>query len=135
MKGRVSYADTADFFEVNPYRWFASSSDNLLSYINTVGAFTGQLGIQNVSGGTTRRATAEVFTPGLNTPFNLAARYTSSTTRGALDGSVVATQVGVALPDLTGQDLTIAYDFMGCIEEVRIWAVDIGDTGIAEATT
>jgi len=54
----------------------------------------------------------------------------------AVDGTALTEDTTpVALPDLSSTDLEIGYDFMGTIKTLRIWADDIGDTGIAEAST
>jgi hypothetical protein len=40
-----------------------------------------------------------------------------------------------ALPDLSATNLELGYDYMGTIGKFRMWDDDLGDTGIAEAST
>jgi len=39
------------------------------------------------------------------------------------------------LPDLSTTDLNLAYDYMGTIKTFRMWADDLGDSGIEEASS
>ena len=48
---------------------------------------------------------------------------------------MTANTTPVALPDLSGTNLQIAYDFMGTIGTFRQFAGDIGDDGLEEATS
>jgi hypothetical protein len=88
------------------------------------------------AGGVVDTVTGGSFTSGINTPFNLASRHGSTFVNGAIDGTALtANTTPVSLPDLENTDLQIAQTFMGHVHLVRVWAVDIGDTGIGVAST
>lgn len=112
-------------------RWYADASNYVTQEIGTTD-FT----FEQAASGTVDSVTGGSITSGVNVPFNIASRHGSTFINGAVGGTALtADTTPVALPDLSGTGLSVGHDFMGCIEEVRIWAVDIGDTGIAEATT
>ena len=73
---------------------------------------------------------------GINVPFNIASRHGSTFINGAVDGTALtANTTPTALPDLSATNLQLGYDFMGTIDEFRMWGgMDIGDTTIAQAT-
>lgn len=74
---------------------------------------------------------------GINVPFNIASRHGSTFINGAVDGTALtANTTPTALPDLSATNLQLGYDFMGTIDEFRMWgSMDIGDTTIASATS
>ena len=54
---------------------------------------------------------------------------------GAVDGvALTANTTPTALPDLSATDLQLGYDYMGTVKTLRMWAQDIGDAGLVEAT-
>lgn len=76
------------------------------------------------------------YTSGINVPFNIASRHGSTFINGAVDGTALtADTTPTALPDLSATTFDLAPTFNGFIKEFRVWADDIGDTGIAEAST
>ena len=76
------------------------------------------------------------FTTGVNVPFNIASRHGSAFVNGAVDGmALTENTTPVALPDLSTTDLQLGFDFTGTIKTFRMWADDIGDVGIAEASS
>ena len=75
------------------------------------------------------------YSPGINVPFNIASRHGSTFINGAVDGTALtANTTPTALPDLSSTNLSLAYDFMGNIGKLRMWADDLADAGIAEAS-
>ena len=76
------------------------------------------------------------YSPGINVPFNIASRHGSTFINGAVDGTALTEDTTpTALPDLSATDLQLGYDFMGTIDEFRMWGgMDIGNTTIASAT-
>jgi len=75
------------------------------------------------------------FTSGINVPFNIASRHGSTFLNGAVDGTALTADLTpVALPDLSATDMQVAPTFMGTIKQLRVWAADITDTGIAGAS-
>ena len=76
------------------------------------------------------------YSPGILQPFNIASRHGSTFINGAVDGTALTeNDTPTALPDLSAIDLNLGYDYMGTIKTFRVWAADLGDTGIAEAST
>jgi hypothetical protein len=53
----------------------------------------------------------------------------------AQDGTALtANTTPTSLPDLSATNLTLGFDYNGTIRTFRIWAQDIGDAGLVEAT-
>ena len=89
-----------------------------------------------VSGSETIVGSITAYSPDINVPFSWASRNGSTFFNGAVDGTALTADLTpTALPDLSATDFDIGYKFMGNIGKVRVWADDIGDTGIAEAST
>ena len=87
---------------------------------------TGVALMQNVSG---------LMLPGVLVPYNIASRHGSTFLNGAVDGvALTANTTPTALPDLSATDFNLGYDYMGTISMLRVWADDLADVGIAEAT-
>jgi hypothetical protein len=138
MEGLVTYADTGDNDEVDFIRWSADSSNRILHFLQTTSTDVGQVIFrQDVSGiQDFVESATDTYSPGILVPFNIASRHGSTFINGAVDGTALtADTTPVALPDLSATDLDLGYDFMGTIKTFRIWAADIGDTGIAEASS
>jgi hypothetical protein len=75
------------------------------------------------------------YTPGVLVPYNIASRHGSTFINGAVDGvALTADTTPVALPDLSATDFNLGFDYMGTISMLRVWADDLADVGIAEAT-
>lgn len=132
MQGEMTYADTGT---VNFVNW-SLDGNNLI-----------QTALQDaIPRLRFRQAVAAVFddvlqappqySPDINVPFNIASRHGSTFINGAVDGTALtADTTPVALPDLSATDLQLGYDYMGTISLFRIWADDLGDAGIAEASS
>ena len=79
--------------------------------------------------------TTQPYSPGINVPFNIASRHGSTFINGAIDGTALtADTTPTALPDLSATALQVGYDHMGNIGMLRVWADDLGDSGIATAS-
>ena len=136
IKGRISYADTGVVEEAVFTRWYFGPGHYLVNRLRTLGALTGTIQtIHMYSGVADFVEGSDDYSPGVNVPFNIASRHNSGALNNASNG-LAATEdnTPAGISDLSATDLVVAYDFMGCIEEVRVWSVDIGDAGIAEAT-
>lgn len=136
MDGRITYADDDVTSQARFYRWASSSSDRIQNrlYTNTG---TGGVNVYQsaTNGGSASSAFDNVYTPGINVPFNVASRHGSTFVNGAVDGTTMtANTTPTALPDLSSTNLQIAYDFMGTIGQFRQFAGDVGDAGLEEAT-
>ena len=107
-------------------------ADNLISITSGASdfSFTQEAAtvVDTVSGGS--------YTSGVNVPFSIASRHGSTFINGAVDGTALTENTTpVALPDLSTTDLNLGYDFMGTIKTFRMWADDISDVGIEEASS
>jgi len=135
----VTYADTSQVYEVFPLRWNADASNFIWWRINTSGANTGSAGFVQNEGGTVDAVNGVFndYSPGLNVPFNLAARHGSTFINGAIDGAArTENTTPTALADLSGTDMQVPYTpYNGTLRKFRMWDTDLGDTGIEEATS
>jgi hypothetical protein len=139
MDGRMTYADDTSTTQASLFRWLNSTTgDYIINRIDTsVGTDTGRFYTIQYDAPTTDLVgtAANYFSPDVLVPFNIASRHGSTFINGAVDGvALTANTTPVALPDLSATDLQLGYDFMGTIRTFRMWADDLGDTGIAEAT-
>jgi hypothetical protein len=72
---------------------------------------------------------------GVNVPLNVASRHGSTFINGANDSTALtADTTPTAIADLSAANFKLGQDFMGTIEQLVVWPVDIGDTGIEEAS-
>ena len=137
IDGRMTYADQDEFSAHQFMRWRASGSDNIASAGGTNTGDGLRVLFQQVAGGVNDTIpTGVVYNEGILVPFNLSSRHGSTFINGATDGTALtADTTPVALPDLSTTNLELGYDFMGTIAQFRMWDEDLGDTGIAEAST
>jgi len=138
MDGRVTYADTAASTEVEFTKWEEDANNRIYTYLISSGATTGQLVFLQRESGTIdfEASSGTAYSPGILVPFNIASRHGSTFINGAVDGvALTEDTTPVALPDLSTTDLELGYAFMGTIKTFRMWAEDIGDTGLEEATS
>jgi len=139
IDGKTTYADTNASSEVRPYRWFLDVNNNILADISTSGSRTGQATFkqtQTSSGSDQVSGTTTSFSPDVNVPFNLAARYGSTFINGAHGGTLLtANTTPTALPALSTTDLNLGQIFMGTIGQFRMWDEDLTDAGITAAST
>jgi len=140
MDGRMTYADEDQTTEFEIISWLADSSNSIRLRLTTGGALPASTGdidfVQRANGVSDRVVSmSNLLSPGVLVPFNIASRHGSTFINGAVDGvALTEDTTPVALPDLSTTDLQLGYDFMGTIKKFRMWADDIGDTGIEEAT-
>lgn len=138
MDGLVTYADEDSFNTSIMFQWQQNTSNKIQLAIDTNGASTGEL---NFLTGATTSSVAKAFvtpdlTPGVLVPFISAGRVGSNFVQVALNGTAgTALATPVALPDLSATDLKLGFDYMGTIRTFRVWANDIGDAGIEEASS
>jgi hypothetical protein len=137
MEGTMTYAD-GDAIDVKFIQWREAITDRIDINLQTVGADTGEVHFIQEENGVRERllSSGDAYTPGINVPFFIASRHGATFTNGAVDGTALtADTTPTALPDLSSTDLDIAPDFMGTIKSLRIWADDLGDSGIEEASS
>jgi hypothetical protein len=140
ISGRMNYSDGGggNGDTIVPVYWYLNSTNRITSAISTITTRTGQVTFTQVASGTNDniQGSQTSYAGGLNVPFNLASRHGSTFINGAIDGTLLTVDTTpVAFPDLENTDLQIAQTFMGHVHLVRVWAVDIGNTGIEVAST
>lgn len=139
MKGRKTYADNNDAFEVRLYQWQSDASNYIDALNQTDGIDTGAIRWRQAEAGTVDNVNNEggaEYSPGVNVPFAIASRHGSTFINGAVDGTALTEDTTpTALPDLSATDLDLGNDFMGFIESFVMWGEDIADAGIEAAST
>jgi len=139
MEGTMTYADTGSASEKTLMRWYSEFNRNITWWLRTDGADTGEIQFfqrDPISGADTVLTSNNPYAPDINVPFNIASRHGSTFINGAVDGTALtANTTPTALPDLSATNFQLGHDYMGTIGKLRVWADDIGDTGIAEAST
>jgi hypothetical protein len=144
MEGTMTYADTGESVSSTPKTGtvnFYSMSSDVNNYITGIlDTEATNLGVvrflQEVNSVADLSSSSEVYSPSVNVPFNIASRHGSTFINGAVDGTALTENTTpVALPDLSTTDLQLGYDFMGTIKTFRVWADDISDVGIEEASS
>lgn len=145
MEGLMTYADTGVAVTaalgsgaVSFVYHAVNDSNGLDIAMDTQGGETGEINFRQRASGVTDviRSSTTTYSPGINVPFNIASRHGSTFINGAVDGTALtADTTPTALPDLSATTFDLAPTFNGFIKEFRVWADDIGDTGIAEAST
>lgn len=145
MEGLMTYADTGVAVTaalgsgaVSFVYHAVNDSNGLDIAMDTQSGETGEINFRQRASGVTDviRSSTTTYSPGINVPFNIASRHGSTFINGAVDGSaLIADTTPTALPDLSAATFDLAPTFNGFIKEFRVWADDIGDSGIAEAST
>ena len=137
MEGRITFADEDEFTAHQFVRWREDTNNFIAIQLGTNTGNGGRYLVQQRDGGTNDSvASGIVFTTGANVSFNIASRHGSTFVNGAVSGTALtADTTPTALPDLSGTDLEIAFDFMGTIRQFVQYDADIGDTGLEEATS
>jgi hypothetical protein len=137
MKGLVTYVDSNSASEKTFLRWYADASNYILWFLYTNGGTGGPYTIQRTAAVTDLvLGNGSSISPGVNSPFNVAARHTSGAINVAINGtSATANTTPTALVDLSSTSLELGQNFGGFISEFRMWGTDIGDSGIAEVST
>ena len=146
MEGTMTYADrdlgrnttSSGAGELTWYTWALGVVDFIYGGVLTVSSRTGQpIFAQRTSDSVFDEVTGSftAYSPGINVPFNISSRHGSTFLNGAVDGvALTEDTTPVALPDLSATDMDIGSDFMGTIKLFRVWADDLTDAGIEEAT-
>jgi hypothetical protein len=134
MQGEMTYADGGNVSEVAPYLWI-NGNDFIWPQVYTITDPDRFRFLQSANSVVDFVQVVGPYAPGVNVPFNIASRHGSTFINGAVDGqAMTADLTPTALPDLSATDLQLGYDFMGTISLFRVWADDLTDAGIAEAS-
>ena len=136
MDGRVTYADENAFNTASFFDWRLDTNNRLQIRLDT-DAGTGQVEFVQFAGGVFDGVISDgsVISPDVFEPFNIASRHGSTFINGAVDGTALtANTTPTALADLSASSMTLANKYNGTIRTFRLWANDIGDAGLVEAT-
>jgi hypothetical protein len=136
MDGRVTFSDENAVDTARPIRWLLDGSNYIFTRLDT-DAGTGEFEFFQAAAGVVDNVVSggSVVAAGVFVPFNIASRHGSTFINGAVDGTALtANTTPVALPDLSATNLQLGFDYNGTIRTFRIWAQDIGDAGLVEAT-
>lgn len=126
----MTYADNNAVGEVIFTRWDLDSSNRIRQQVTTFGAGDGQAYFLQTESGTSDSTQGGDFDPGINVPFNIASRHTSSDLNGAVDGTALTANTTVtALPDLSATDFEIAPTGVINIKSLRV----LGGYGATDA--
>ena len=130
MDGEVTHQNATsntDFFV-----WEADADNRITTLLdNTLPQFGNVTLIQEASNtADVVRSGDDAYAPGINVPFNIASRHTSSDLNGAVDGTALTANTTVtALPDLSATDFQIAPTGVVNIKSLRI----LGGYGATDA--
>lgn len=133
----MTYADTGIYEEFIFNEWYRDSNNEISFRVDTFGAVTGRLIARyRVSGSDIYPNIANEFSPDVGIPYNVAYRATSTSVQLASGGTTSGVTSVTGLPDIENGTLYLGHSrYMGTIRTFRIWADDIGDAGLVEATT
>jgi len=139
IDGKMTYADTSNINEVQPYNWQLNGSNYIIARVGTTGFRTGQpsfLQSQTTSGNDFVNGASATYSPDVNVSFNFASRHGDTFINGSVDGTLLtANTTPTILPDLSSTILRLGSTFMGTIGQFRMWDEDLTDAGITEAST
>lgn len=137
MAGRMTYADTGA--DEATFVYWRNGNNWIFQILRASGTYVGAVHFSQYDTVNQDAVTESVpgsFSPGVLVPYNIASRHGSTFINGAVDGTALTADLTpAALPDLSATDLNLGYDYMGTISEFRIWAADIADTGLVDATS
>jgi len=137
VKMLMTYADEGTAAQMRLFRWRTDASNNISHEIDTNAADTGEVNIDQIGGGTStiKNATGQ-YSPGINVQYSVASRHLPLVINVAKDGTAETESVRTGtIPDLSATEALLGHTLNGFLQEVIIWGADIGDTGIAEAST
>jgi len=137
MSGTTTYVDEDSLGQQTFFQWKEDNDTQIRANLGTNSTNTGVVRFRQEAAGVIDDVTSSnVYTPGINVPFNIASRHGSTFINGAVDGTALTINTTpTSLPDLSSTDMDIAPTFMGTIDLFRMWKVDITDAGIADAST
>jgi len=140
MDGKMNYADRGLTREVQFVEWLADSNNGIEQFACSSTGFFPNGAVtffQEAAATASLKVTPAATLPfGANVPFNISSRHGSTFINGAVGGTALtADTTPTALPNLSSTNLNLGQAFMGTIGEFRMWSDDLGDAGIAEAST
>ncbi len=137
IEGYMTYEDEDAFATVIPFVWSEDTGNRIRAELSTNTASTGQMFFVSKADGVQAAAatSADDKAPGVDVPFRYAFRHTAISIQGASDGATTSVSPLSALPDLIARSADVASTGNMTVTRLRIWAEDIEDAGLVEATT
>ena len=147
MDGKMTYADNdlfpntlGIFGDVGFLDWRNPTFDFISAGINTGASRLGEYDVyqrSTTSGVQVTQGATSDYSPDINVPFHIASIHSSTFIKGATEGTLTTSlfPTNQGLPDLSSTDLNLGHIFMGTIGKFRVWDEDLGDTGIATASS
>jgi len=143
MRGEVSYGDSDSAignYGGNPqlYLWLVDANNYVNAGVDTFSTRTGRVEFSQGAAGVHDEGRFDAaLSPAQNAPFSIAARHGSTFINGAVDGTALtADTTPTALADLSATNFYVgAINFNGTIEAIRVFAGDVGDTGLEDLTS
>lgn len=132
LSGLETYADEGTVGQVTLFNWEADANNKITVTLDTDGVETGEITLTVVSGGTTWSVAADYLSPGINQPFNIAWRVTSSDINIAVGGAAQTAVSTTSIPDLSSA--TAAFEGMGVRSLFRQGTGNLPDAGLEEAS-
>ncbi|KHQ51083.1 hypothetical protein [Mameliella alba] len=136
MDGYMTYADNDSGNEVRFMQIGTGADPTLTLYLSTFGARTGDVDSQQV-GSTLWSVNGPdtSYSPGVDVPFDIAARYTDSALNIAIDGTAETEVATTEFPSpLQESDMQIATAGVLNIKTITVSYEDWGDAGLEEIT-
>ena len=137
MDGTITYADEGVINTASLAEWRLDTNNRLQIRLDT-DAGTGQFEFIQIGGGVVDAvaSSGDIIAPDVFVPFNISSRHGTTFLNGAVDGTALTADLTpTSLPDLSATDFRITPKFNGNVGKLVVWSDDIGDVGIAEATT
>lgn len=137
MSGALNYNDNNSGLEFDFFTWIASANERVRCYLDTNTGGTGGVVFAQTDNGVVDAVLSgsDALAPGINVPFFVAMRSSSTVLNGALDGtSFTEDTTPTGYPAIQAADIRIA-PFGSCnVETFRLWNVDIENAGIEDAS-
>jgi hypothetical protein len=136
LEGYMTYEDEDAFATVIPFVWSQDTGNRIRAELSTNTTSTGQMFFVSKADGVQAAAatSGDDKTPGVDVPFRYAFRHTVSAIQGASDGATTSVSPLSVLPDLIASSADVASTGNMTVTRLRIWAEDIDDTGLLQAT-
>ncbi|MEX0317513.1 MAG: hypothetical protein AB3N21_06165 [Ruegeria sp.] len=135
IKGDVLYAEGDGDGAVSLLQWGSDSDNQLRQDILTLAPDAGRFEATQASGGMIGSVSsiAGVFGPG-RTAFSVASRHGAQLNGAHQGNALIADGSAPPIANLAGAPIEIGVAFMGHISQFGLWAADIGDVGLSQAS-
>jgi hypothetical protein len=141
MEGLITYADNGSILEATFADFEEGGGNHFRFRLDTDSTKTGSFRVEQDASASTDinfTSASDILTPGVNKSFNIAHRTEATTpeiTTASGGASETAGTPGTTLPAITSVPFEVGEDYNGYYTTFRYWNDDIGDAGIASAST